>query len=65
MVRFVRSSEGWLPDRERRQEGRGAYLCSPACAGRVEKNKRFSGLASAARRVFEENVPTGQRHEVK
>jgi predicted RNA-binding protein YlxR (DUF448 family) len=52
MHRFVRTPEGWLPDGERRREGRGAYLCSIACAGRVEKNKRFPGLGSAARSLL-------------
>jgi predicted RNA-binding protein YlxR (DUF448 family) len=33
---------------KRRAEGRGAYLCSALCAGRVAKNKRFPGLAAAA-----------------
>jgi predicted RNA-binding protein YlxR (DUF448 family) len=34
-----------------RAPGRGAYLCSPRCAERVRKNKRFAGLASAAEGV--------------
>ncbi|MDP9110475.1 MAG: YlxR family protein [Candidatus Eremiobacteraeota bacterium] len=32
----------------RRGPGRGAYLCSRECVGRVAKNKRYPGLASAA-----------------
>ena len=48
MVRFVRTESSWTPDAGRRQEGRGAYLCSNKCAQRVVKNKRFPGLASAA-----------------
>ncbi len=53
MQRFVRTPEGWLADQGRRREGRGAYLCSASCAKGVEKNKRFSGLAPAARSFFE------------
>ncbi|MBV8152746.1 MAG: DUF448 domain-containing protein [Candidatus Eremiobacteraeota bacterium] len=53
MVRFVRRDGGgggeWSADRGRRSEGRGAYLCSAQCAGRVAKNKRYPGLAAAAR----------------
>jgi predicted RNA-binding protein YlxR (DUF448 family) len=56
MVRFVRAPEGWLPDEARRRPGRGAYLCSAACAARVEKNRRFSGLAPAARMFFKDTI---------
>ena len=49
MVRFTRTGHGaWTPDGSRRQPGRGAYLCSPKCAARVTKNKRYPGLATAA-----------------
>ena len=42
---------GWRPIRRsarRKQPGRGAYLCSPACAERAAKNKRYPGLGVAA-----------------
>jgi hypothetical protein len=40
----------WRVDAGRsRAPGRGAYLCSAACAGRVVKNRRYPGLAAAAR----------------
>ena len=50
MQRFVRSgSREWLADAGlTRKPGRGVYLCSPECARRVEKNKKYPGLASAA-----------------
>lgn len=49
LVRFARRPDGWAFDTGRRRAaGRGAYLCSDACAGRVGKNKRFPGLAAAA-----------------
>jgi predicted RNA-binding protein YlxR (DUF448 family) len=49
LVRFVRRDVGWQRDAgAHRGPGRGAYLCSAACALRVAKNKRFAGLASAA-----------------
>ncbi|PZR58514.1 MAG: hypothetical protein DLM50_03270 [Candidatus Meridianibacter frigidus] len=48
MRRFVRTAEGWTADGRRRAQGRGAYLCSSACAEKVIKNKRYPGLASAA-----------------
>jgi predicted RNA-binding protein YlxR (DUF448 family) len=47
--RFVSNGRGWEPDLARRRApGRGAYLCSQACAGRVFKNKRYPGLGAAA-----------------
>ncbi len=50
LVRYVRGGDGgaWRRDRRRRAPGRGAYLCSPACAVRVRKNRRYPGLADAA-----------------
>jgi uncharacterized protein len=49
LFRFVRNPAGWAADRGRkRQEGRGAYLCSLECAQRALKNKRYPGLATAA-----------------
>jgi len=50
LVRFVRRPAGWRADAPggKRQPGRGAYLCSAACAGRCAKNRRYPGLASAA-----------------
>ncbi|MBV8727645.1 MAG: YlxR family protein, partial [Candidatus Eremiobacteraeota bacterium] len=55
MQRFVRRGSGWQADAgSRRSAGRGAYLCSHACARRVFKNKRYASLASAAlETVFE------------
>jgi N utilization substance protein A len=46
--RFTRVNGEWRPDEGRRADGRGAYLCSLACAQRVAKNKRFAGLSAAA-----------------
>lgn len=51
--RFVRAAGGpppaWRPDPPRRRSpGRGAYLCSDACAQRVKKNKRYPGLWQSA-----------------
>lgn len=51
LVRFVRDQAGaWHPEPQGkpRGRGRGAYLCSHECIGRVSKNKRYPGLASAA-----------------
>jgi predicted RNA-binding protein YlxR (DUF448 family) len=51
LVRFVRAAGAWQPDppsARRKQPGRGAYLCSPACAERAAKNKRYPGLGVAA-----------------
>jgi predicted RNA-binding protein YlxR (DUF448 family) len=50
MQRFVRvDSRSWRPDGPRkRQPGRGVYLCSAGCSLRVEKNRKYPGLASAA-----------------
>ncbi|MGH7737444.1 MAG: DUF448 domain-containing protein [Candidatus Tyrphobacter sp.] len=50
LVRFVRAERGWLRDAlgSRRNPGRGAYLCSSACAQAAAKNRRYPGLASAA-----------------
>jgi predicted RNA-binding protein YlxR (DUF448 family) len=48
-MRFVKGAAGWQADRSRRkQPGRGAYLCSAACAERARKNKRYPGLGAAA-----------------
>ena len=53
MQRFVRApgtgKATWQADgRSKRAPGRGVYLCSVECAKRVEKNKKYPGLASAA-----------------
>jgi predicted RNA-binding protein YlxR (DUF448 family) len=52
MQRFVRvpgaGKAAWLPDACSKRPGRGVYLCSAECAVRVEKNKKYPGLASAA-----------------
>jgi hypothetical protein len=50
MRRFVRTGpRAWQPDAgHRRQAGRGVYLCSAECAKRVEKNRKYPGLASSA-----------------
>jgi predicted RNA-binding protein YlxR (DUF448 family) len=50
MRRFVRADErSWTADEGRkRQHGRGVYLCSAECAKRVEKNKKYPGLAASA-----------------
>jgi predicted RNA-binding protein YlxR (DUF448 family) len=50
-VRFVRTNSGWQPDpgtAQRKQPGRGAYLCSARCAQQARKNKRYPGLGAAA-----------------
>jgi predicted RNA-binding protein YlxR (DUF448 family) len=46
--RFVRIDGRWVADRGPRAAGRGAYLCSRACAERVAKNKRFPGFSVEA-----------------
>jgi predicted RNA-binding protein YlxR (DUF448 family) len=46
--RFTRVGGAWRPDEGRRADGRGAYVCSLACAERVAKNKRFAGLSTVA-----------------
>jgi uncharacterized protein len=49
LFRFVRAQTGWSADRgQKRQAGRGAYLCSLECAQSALKNKRYPGLATAA-----------------
>jgi len=50
LTRFVRDAAGWHPDAgaRRKQPGRGAYLCSAACAQRAVKNRRYPGLGAAA-----------------
>jgi predicted RNA-binding protein YlxR (DUF448 family) len=51
MQRFVRApgKAAWQADAgSKRQPGRGVYLCGIDCARRVEKNKKYPGLASAA-----------------
>jgi hypothetical protein len=51
-VRFTSSHGVWSVDgAARRAPGRGAYLCSHACAERVRKHKRYAALALAAERV--------------
>jgi predicted RNA-binding protein YlxR (DUF448 family) len=46
--RFTRRESGWAADTGKRQDGRGAYLCSRECAQRVAKNKRYPGLSIEA-----------------
>ncbi|MDE2483507.1 MAG: DUF448 domain-containing protein [bacterium] len=51
MLRFVRTGASWAvdaPGARRRTPGRGAYLCSAACAARAAKNRRYPGLATVA-----------------
>ena len=50
MRRFVRTGpREWRADPARkRAPGRGVYLCGAECAKRVEKNKKYPGLASSA-----------------
>jgi predicted RNA-binding protein YlxR (DUF448 family) len=51
MQRFVREGTrpSWLPDKGRKRlPGRGVYLCSAECVRRVEKNRKFPGLAASA-----------------
>jgi predicted RNA-binding protein YlxR (DUF448 family) len=57
LLRFVRRGAGWERDAARaRSHGRGAYLCSAACAARAIKNKRYVGLARAAQNVAWESL---------
>jgi len=46
--RFILRDGCWLADESKRQDGRGAYLCSRECAQRVAKNKRYPGFSSEA-----------------
>ncbi len=46
--RFTKAGGRWIGDAGRRGEGRGAYLCSRACAERVAKNKRYPGFSGEA-----------------
>ena len=46
--RYVHAGGTWLEATMPRKPGRGAYLCSRECAGRVMKNKRYPGLGTAA-----------------
>jgi predicted RNA-binding protein YlxR (DUF448 family) len=46
--RFIRRDGRWTADQGKRQNGRGAYLCSRECAQRVAKNKRYPGFSSEA-----------------
>lgn len=49
MRRFIRTGpRAWQADAGKRQPGRGVYLCSADCGRRVEKNKKFPGLAASA-----------------
>jgi len=50
MQRYVRQGpRDWRADTgKKRMPGRGVYLCSAECARRVEKNKKYPGLAAAA-----------------
>jgi predicted RNA-binding protein YlxR (DUF448 family) len=49
MRRFVRvGPRAWQADKGSKQAGRGVYLCSAECGKRVEKNRKYPGLASAA-----------------
>jgi predicted RNA-binding protein YlxR (DUF448 family) len=50
MRRFIRTGpRSWQADSGRKkQPGRGVYVCSAECGKRVEKNKKFPGLAAAA-----------------
>jgi predicted RNA-binding protein YlxR (DUF448 family) len=52
MRRFVRADAAgrvrWLAGEGKRRSGRGVYLCSAECVKRVEKNRKFPGLAAAA-----------------
>jgi predicted RNA-binding protein YlxR (DUF448 family) len=46
--RFTRQAGRWIADGGKRSDGRGAYLCSRACAQRVAKNKRYPGFSVEA-----------------
>jgi predicted RNA-binding protein YlxR (DUF448 family) len=46
--RFTRREGRWIVDGGKRSDGRGAYLCSRACAQRVAKNKRYPGFSVEA-----------------
>ena len=50
-MRFVRTEAGWradLPAMRRKQPGRGAYLCSTACAQARGKESPLPGACTAA-----------------
>jgi predicted RNA-binding protein YlxR (DUF448 family) len=65
LVRFVRGHDAWLADGGRaRAPGRGAYLCSPACAERAKKNKRYGGLGAAASGIEWKSALRGERGRV-
>jgi predicted RNA-binding protein YlxR (DUF448 family) len=57
MVRFTRGADGWIADGVTRRPGRGAYICSAKCVGRVTKNKRFPGLSRAAQCIEPFSAP--------
>ena len=58
LIRFVWQAGRWELDAGRhRAPGRGAYLCSRPCAERSAKNKRFRGLADAARAAQWKGLP--------
>jgi len=60
LVRFVQRPDGWRPDVSvPRAPGRGAYVCSPECAARARKNRRYPGLADAAETIEWALPPTG------
>ncbi len=52
LQRFVQAEPAsWVLATQPRRPGRGAYLCSLACAERVMKNKRYPGLGASAATV--------------
>ena|GEM_PF-1688916 len=65
LVRFVRPNDAWIVDAGRvRAPGRGAYLCSDACAERAKKNKRYGGLGAAAGAIDWKSALRGDRGRV-
>ncbi|MBV9718417.1 MAG: YlxR family protein [Candidatus Eremiobacteraeota bacterium] len=66
LVRFTRAADGWHADgaSRRRRPGRGAYLCSAACAERARKNRRYPGLGEAAAEygLIENRATTNHNH---
>ena len=58
MLRFVRAADGSArPDPERREQGRGAYLCArPECAGEARDGRAFSRSLRAQVTVDQETL---------
>ena len=58
MLRFVRAADGTArPDPERRQEGRGAYVCArPSCSEKLRDGRALSRTLRAQVTVDQETL---------